>query len=178
MRRRAVAVAAGVLVIAGVVLGVIFGVVQNQGPAGPPPLGNPAAFVAGVECTPGTTLANGFYALENHSGQTVRITSVRLTGGAGQEMTSPAYLTPAGPATNLPLIGLVSWPPAAPQWKQHRLAVGAVIAPHAWANLVFAQTRTSDDPKPAAPEITYTAGGVSYSLTERTKSLVAVSCPA
>jgi hypothetical protein len=176
MTRRAGAVAAaGVLVVVGALLGFAFS--GGHAAAGPPPLGNASTFTQGVDCTPGKTLADGFYALENHSGLRVRITGVRLIGGPGQAMTSPAYLTPAGPATNLPLIGLASWPPtSAPEWKHRRLALGATIAPGAWANLVFAQTRTSSDPQPARPVITYTAGGTSYALTETTETIVAVSC--
>jgi hypothetical protein len=171
MRRRAVVAAAGVLVI----VGVVAGVVVSRSQAGPPPLGNPANWGGGLDCAPGTTLADGFYALENDSGETVTITSVRLIGGPGQAMTSGAYLTPAGPGHG-PLIGLADWPPTAPQWKQRKPAVGGTIEPHTWGNLVFAQTRTSDHPKPAEPEITYTAGGASYTLTERFQTLVAVNC--
>jgi hypothetical protein len=173
MKWQAVAViVVGVLVVIGVVLGVVL---SQGGSNGPPPLANPSG--AGLACTPGRTLANGFYVLENHSEETVTITGVRLIGGPGQAMTSPAYVTPAGAATNLPTIGLTRWPPtSAPQWKQRRLAVGATIAPHAWANLVFAQTRTLDHPKPATPEVTYTAGGVTYTLIEEIESIVAVRC--
>jgi hypothetical protein len=175
MRRRAVAVTIGVLVVAGVVLGVVL----SRAPAGPPPLGNPATWGTGLECSPGKTLADGFYALENHSGQTVTVTSVRLIGGPGQKMTSAAYLLPAGPGHG-PLIGLIPpWPPTvAPDWNQRRPAVGGTIAPHTWANLVFAQTRTSSHPRPAAPEITYTASGASYTLIEPIQTVVAVNCNA
>jgi hypothetical protein len=170
--KRAVAVAAGVLAVVGVVVGVLV----SRSSAGPPPLGNPASGGGGLECAPGTTLADGFYALENDSGQTVTITSVRLIGGPGQAMTSRAYLTPAGPGHGM-LIGLTPpWPPSAPQWKQRKLAVGGTIAPHTWGNLVFAQTRTSSHPKPAEPEITYTAGGNNYTLIEVVQTLVAVNC--
>jgi hypothetical protein len=46
----------------------------------------------------------------------------------------------------------------------------------ATTNLVFAQTRTSDHPKSATVEVSYTAGGTSYTLTEVTRVLVAVKC--
>jgi hypothetical protein len=171
--KRAVVVAAGVLVVIGVVLGVVL----SRSSAGPPPLGNPATLGGGLDCTPGKTLANGFLVLENHSGQTVTVTSVRLTGGPGQAMTSRAYLVPAGPGTSS-FVGVENWPPTVPQWKQRRLAVGGTIAPHTWANLVFAQTRTSSHPKPAAPEVTYTAGGSSYTFIDPVKVLVAPgNCP-
>lgn len=174
MRVRAVAVAAaGVLVVAGVLLGFAF---SGQA-AGQPPLGNPADFAQGLDCTPGKTLTDGFYALENHSRQMVTVTGVRLVGGPGQAMTSRAYLVPAGPGVNLPLIGLQPWPPVSyPEWKYRRLAIGAKIAPGKRANLVFAQTRTSTHPQPARPVITYSAGGTSYTLAEATETIVAVSC--
>jgi hypothetical protein len=170
MKRKQVAViVVGVLVVIGVALGLVL----SQGSNGPPPLANPSG--AGLACTPGRTLADGFYVLENHTDEAVTITGVRLIGGPGQAMTSGAYLTPAGPGHG-PLIGLADWPPTAPQWKQRKPAVGGTIEPHTWGNLVFAQTRTSDHPKPAEPEITYTAGGASYTLTERFQTLVAVNC--
>lgn len=178
MSRRAVAVPVGVVVVViGAVVGIALGV-QGQAPsaAGPPPLGNPADFGTGLQCSPGKTLANGFYPLENHSDKTVTITSVRLVGGPGQAMTSAAYLVPVGPNGIIGLYG--PWPPTAPVWRQRRLAVGGTVAAHSTANLVFAQTRTSDHPKPAAPKITYRAGGASYTLTEPIKTIVAVSCQA
>jgi hypothetical protein len=166
--KRAAAVAAGVLVVVGVVLGIVL----SRSPVGPPPLGDPGNLGAGLDCGPAKTYANGVYALENDSGQTVKITSVRLTG-KGQAMTSRAYLTPAGPGHG-PLVGFVSWPPTAPQWKQRRLAIGGTIAAHTWANLVFAQTRTSSHPKPATTTVTYTADGTGYTLTEPFQVLVGV----
>jgi hypothetical protein len=138
----------------------------------PPPLGNPASGDRGLQCTPGKTLADGFYTLQNMSDQTVTVTRVRLIGGAGQKMTSPAYLMPIYD-TSLP--GLAYWPLRWPTWKD-RKRVPATIAPHATTNLVFAQTRTSDHPKSATVEVSYTAGGTSYTLTEVTRVLVAVKC--
>jgi hypothetical protein len=169
MRRRAVAVAGGVLAA----IGVVVGVVVSQATAGPPPLGNPATWGSGLECSPGKTLADGFYGIENPSGEAVTITGVRLIGGPGQKMTSAAYLVPWGPKYGHPLIGLVPpWPPDVPWWKQRRLAVGATIAPHSDANLVFSQTRTDAHPRPAEPEFTYTAGGSSYTVTEPVQTII------
>jgi hypothetical protein len=181
--RRVVAVTAIVLVLVGVTLGVLVGVVLNQ-PDGPPPLGDPADWGTGLDCGPGKTYTNGFFVLENSSGQTVTITGVRLIGGSGQVMTSPAYVVPSYPVFDGPLIGLQNWPPppaTAPQWRLRRLAIGATIAPHTRANLVFAQTRTSDHPTPPITQINYTAGGYSYTLHEPSRVLVAASesgCPA
>jgi hypothetical protein len=166
MSRRVVAVAVGVLAVIGVVLGVVL----SEAPP-PPPLGNPATWDTGLECSPGTTLADGFYPIENPSDEAVTITSVRLAGGPGQKMTSPAYLVPWGPDMH-PAIGLVPWPPTVPWWNQRRLAVGATIPAHSDANLVFRQTRTSDHPKPAEPQFTYTADGSSYTVRERIQTII------
>ncbi len=168
MKRRAVAAAGGGLAI----IGIVAGVVVSRGTAGPPPLGNPATWAPGLECSPGTTLANGFYAIENPSDEAVMITSMRLVGGLGQQMTSPAYLVPWGPQYGHGLVGLVPWPPDVPWWKQRRLAVGDTIGPHSDANLVFRQTRTDARPRPAEPQFTYTADGSSYTVVEPVQSIV------
>jgi hypothetical protein len=139
--------------------------------SGPPPLGNGNGS-SGLQCTPGKTLADGFYTLQNTSDQTVTVTSVRLIGGAGQKMTSPAYLVPIDHTV---LIGLNYWPVHWPTWKD-RKRVPATIAPHAATNLVFAQTRTSEHPKSATVQVSYTAGGNSYILTELVRVLVGVKC--
>jgi hypothetical protein len=136
------------------------------------PLGNPANEDSGLQCTPGKTLADGFYTLQNMSDQTVTVTDVRLVGGAGQKMTSPAYLMPIY-GTALP--GLDYWPVRWPTWKD-RKRVPAAIAPHVTTNLVFAQTRTNDHPESATIQVSYTAGGSSYTMTEVTRVLVAVKC--
>jgi hypothetical protein len=167
MSRRVVAVAVGGLAVIGAVVGVLV----SQG-SGPPPLGNPATWTPGLQCSVGKTLTDGFYAIENPSDEAVTITSVHLVGGPGQAMTSPAYLVPWNPNGN-PAIGLVPpWPPNVPWWKQWRLAVGATIGPRSDANLVFAQTRTDAHPQPAEPEFTYTAGGSSYTVVERFQTIV------
>jgi hypothetical protein len=142
------------------------------GASGPPPLGDPANGDSGLQCTPGKTLADGFYTLQNSSEQRVTVTAVRLVGGAGQKMTSPAYLMPIEHTT---ILGLNYWPVRWPTWKD-RKRVPATIGPHATTNLVFAQTRTSDHPKSATIQVSYTAGGNSYTLTEVTRVLVAVKC--
>jgi hypothetical protein len=170
MRRRAVAVAVGVLAAGGIVLGVVL----SLGSDGPPPLGNPATWGPGLECSPGTTLADGFYAIENHSDEAATITSVQLVGGSGLKMTGPALLVQWGPQYNHGLIGLVPWPMATdlPWWKYRRLAVGATIGPHSGANLVFSETRTDAHPQPAEPEFTYTADGSTYTVTERVQTII------
>jgi hypothetical protein len=140
------------------------------------PLGNPATWGAGLQCTPGKTLADGFYDLQNSTGETVTVTSVKLRGGAGQRKTSPAWLIPdyntPGESESL---GLNNWPVRWPTWK-YRRRVPATIAPHATVNLVFAQTRTSRHPRSATVEVWYTAGGHSYTLTQPVRILVAVTC--
>src|ERR1700722_626845 len=130
------------------------------GASAPPPLGNPANVDSGLQCTPGKTLADGFYTLSDMSDQAVTVTKVLLIGGAGQKMTSPAYLMPIYD-TALP--GLDYWALRWPTWKD-RKRVPAVIAPHVTTNLVFAQTRTSDHPKSATIQVSYPAGGNSYTL--------------
>ena len=125
-----------------------------------------------MQCTPGKTLADGFYTLHNSSDQTVTVNSVQLTGGVGQKMTSPAYLVPIVHTT---LIGLNYWPVHWPTWKD-RKRVPATIAPHTTTNLVFAQTRTSDHPKSATIQVKYAAGNSSYTMIEVTRVLVAVKC--
>jgi hypothetical protein len=157
--------------------GIAIGLVVTRVPFGTPPLGTTASWSAGLQCSPGKTLANGFYELQNYSGETVTVTGVRLVGGSGQRMTSAAYLVPIQHTHGeWLLIGLVPpWPPVSPEWKL-RTRVPATIAPHKSVNLVYAQTRTSDHPRSAAPQITYTAGGFTYTLTVPFRSVVAVKC--
>jgi hypothetical protein len=163
-----VAVAGGGLAV----IGVVVGVVVSQATDGPPPLGNPATWSPGLQCSVGRTLADGFYAIENPSDEAVKITSMRLVGGPGQKMISPAYLVPWNPNGH-PAIGLAPpWPPNVPWWNQRRLAVGATISAHSDANLVFEQTRTDAHPQPAEPEFTYTADGSSYIVTERIQTII------
>jgi hypothetical protein len=171
MRRRVVAVAVGGLAVIGVVTGVL---VSED--AGPPPLGNPATWSSGIECSPGTTLADGFYVIENPSDEAVTITSVHLVGGSGQAMTSPAWLVPWN-SNSHPLIGLnPPWPPDAPWWKpwwkQRYLAVGATVPAHGSAELVFRQNRTDAHPTPAEAEFTYTAGGGTWTVVERWQTII------
>jgi len=92
-------------------------------------------------------------------------------------MTSAAYLVPIQHTRGIwLLIGLVPpWPPTSPMWKLGR-RVPATIAPHKSVNLVYAQTRMSDHPRSAAPRITYTAGGFTYTLTVPFRSVVAIKC--
>jgi hypothetical protein len=168
VNKRLAAISASAVLI----LGVVLGLVLSQ-PSGPPPLGDPATWGTGLQCTPGKTLADGFYPLENHSAQTVTVTSVRLVGGRGQKMTSPAYLVPIH---NTTLIGLNYWPPLSPMWKLRTPAIGGKVPAHMTVNLVFRQTRTSDHPRSATVQIDYSAGGNSYTLTEPVRVLVAVRC--
>lgn len=139
--------------------------------SGPPPLGTKNVS-DGLQCTPGKTLADGFYTEQNMSDETVTVTSVRLVGGAGQKMASPAYLIPVAGNT---ILGLNYWPVHWPTWKD-RKRVPATIAPHKTTNIVFAQTRTSDHPKSATIRVAYTAGGSSYTRTELVRVLVGVKC--
>ncbi|HSR86846.1 MAG TPA: hypothetical protein VLM11_21925 [Streptosporangiaceae bacterium] len=168
VNKRLALIAASAFVIAAVVLGVVL-----SQPSGPPPLGDPATWGTGLQCTPGRSLANGFYPLENHSAEAVTVTSVRLIGGRGQKMTSPAYLVPIQHTT---LIGLDYWPPTSPMWKLRMAAIGGKIPARATVNLVFRQTRTSNHPRSATAQIVYSAGGISYTLTEPFRVLVAVQC--
>jgi hypothetical protein len=159
------------LVIIGAALavgGIALGLVVTQFPFGTPPLGTAADWSTGL---------NGFYELQNYSGETVTVTDVHLIGGAGQKMTSAAYLVPIQHTRGVwLLIGLVSpWPPSSPMWQLGK-RVPATIAPHKSVNLVYAQTRTSDHPRSAVPQITYTAGGFTYTLTVPFRSLVAIKC--
>jgi hypothetical protein len=168
------------LVIIGAALvtgGIALGFVITQIPFGTPPLGTTANWSTGMQCSPGKTLANGFYELQNYSGETVTVTGVHLVGRAGQKMTSAAYLLPIQHTRGIwLLIGLVSpWPPTSPMWKL-RKRVPAAIAPHRSVNLVYAQTRTSIHPRSAVPQITYTAGGFTYKLTVPFRSVVAIKC--
>ncbi len=164
MKRMGVAARAAVVVTVGVLASCSSG--------GPPPLGASATVSSGLQCTPGKTLADGFYTLQNMSDETVTVTGVRLIGGSGQKITSPAYLMPIY-HTALP--GLDSWPLHWPTWKDRR-RVPATIAPHTMTNLVFAQTRTSDHPKPVTAQVSYTAGGNNYTMTQSAQVLVAVKC--
>ena len=102
-----------------VVGGIALAVVIPEIPFGTPPLGTAANWSAGLQCSAGKTLANGFYELQNYSGETVTVTGVHLLGGAGQKMTSAAYLVPIQHTLGTwLLIGLVPpWPPTSPMWK-------------------------------------------------------------
>ena len=173
MKLRALVSIGAALAVAGSALGVVV----TKIPFGTPPLGTTANWSTGLQCSPGKTLANGFYDLQNHSGETVTVTSVQLVGGVGQKMTSAAYLVPIQHTHGeWLLIGLVTpWPPTSPMWKL-RKRVPAAIAPHESVNLVYAQSRTSDHPRSAVPQITYTAGGFTYTLTVPVRSLVASKC--
>lgn len=173
MKRRTL-VAIGAALAAG---GIAIGLVVTQISSGTPPLGTAANWSVGLQCSPGKTLANGFYDLQNYSGETVTVTGVHLVGGAGQKMTSAAFLVPIQHTRGIwMLIGLVPpWPPASPTWKL-RKRVPATIAPHKDVNLVFAQTRTSDHPRSVVPQITYTGGGFTYTLTVPFRSVVAANC--
>ncbi len=173
MKLRTLVIIGATLVVGGIALGFVI----TQIPLGTPPLGTTANWSTGLQCSPGERLANGFYDLQNYSEETVTVTGVQLVGGAGQKMTSPAYLVPIQHTRGTWLdIGLVSpWPPASPMWKL-RKRVPATIAPHKTLNLVFAQTRTSDHPRSAVPQITYTAGGFTYTLTVPFRSVVAIKC--
>jgi hypothetical protein len=148
----------------------------SDGPSPVGPLGNPASWGGGLQCTPGKTLADGFYNLQNSSGQTVTVTRVRLIGGEGQRKTSRAWLVPIWHTRgDSDILGLNYWPVRWPTWK-YRRRIPATIAPRADVNLVFAQTRTSDHPRSATVRVYYTAGGSSYMLTEPVRVLVAVRC--
>jgi len=172
LNRRVAAISTSVAVILGIVLGLLL-----SQPWGPPPLGDPSSWDTGLECGPGTSLANGFYPLENHSAELVTVTDVRLIGGRGQTMTSPAYLVPVDHSDGRwTLIGLNKWPPGSPMWKLRTPAIGGSIPAHTTANLVFRQTRTSDQPRSATVQIDYSAGGIGYMLTEPVRVLVAVQC--
>jgi hypothetical protein len=56
------------LVIIGAALaasGIAVGLVVTEVPFGTPPLGTTANWSTGLQCSPGKTLANGFYELQN-----------------------------------------------------------------------------------------------------------------
>ena len=163
--------------VGGLAAGLALLLLAGCGTSTPPPLGTGYGD-SGLECTPGRTLADGFYTLYNRSDQTVTVTGVRLVGGVGQKITSPAYLIPqletGGGGDAIP--GLDYWPLHWPTWK-YRRRVPATIAPHVTTNLVFAQTRTNDHPKSAGVQVSYTAGGNSYTWTEsQVRVLVGVKC--
>ena len=103
---------------------------------------------SGEQCTPGNTLADGFYTLQNSSHSPVTVTGVRLIGGAGQKVTSPAYLIPVVQTSSggTVILGLNHWPVKWPTWKD-RKRVPATKVPHGSTNLVFAQTAPATTPK-------------------------------
>jgi hypothetical protein len=143
--------------------------------AGPPPLGT-GNVGAGLQCE-GSDIRQpvtmGIFALTNGSNETVTVASVHLAGGEGQKMASPAFLAPIAHTT---LLGAQPWPPSGAAWRERRLAAGATIPPRATTNLVFAQTRTSSHTRSAAVQVSYTAGGIGYTLTEAVRVLVAADC--
>jgi hypothetical protein len=158
-----------------VVVAVVLGVVLSQRQSGPPPLGT-GNNGAGLQCESADIaqpVTMGIFALENGSNETVTVASVRLVGGKGQKMTSPAYLVPID---NTTLLGAQPWPPGGAAWKLRKLAAGRTIAPHATTNLVFAQEWTTSHTRSAAVQVAYTASGSSYSLTEAVQVLVTANC--
>ena len=161
--------------VAALVTAVLLSVGLSQRHSGPPPLGTgnvgPGLQCEGSDIRQPVTM--GIFALTNSSDEKVTLASVRLAGGEGQKMASPAFLAPIVHTT---LLGAQPWPPAGAAWRRRRLAAGAAIAPHVTTNLVFAQTRTSTRTRSAAVQITYTAGGTGYTLTEAVRVLVAADC--
>lgn len=171
MKKLVLLAVACALIVVGIVLFVALGTVRS----GPPPLGT-GNDGTGLQCesnTIGQPVTVGIFALENNGSHAVRISAVMLSGGQGQKMASPAYLVPIRDST---LLGAQPWPPAGAAWKLRQLAAGGQIAPHAALNLVFAQERTSDRTRPAAVQVTYTADGRNYSLTEAVRVVVAANC--
>jgi hypothetical protein len=129
----------------------------------------------GTQCFPapghGTT-AQGWYSIQNSGKTAATVQSVRLVKPHGVAMTTKAWLMPVlqtghggeelyGAGFPYPPVG---WAP----WKHRRLAVGAVIRPGQTSNLIFGVARTARKGTSAAPVVTYTAGGNTYTWQDAT----------
>ncbi len=70
------------------------------------------------------------------------------------------------------------YPPTyAPEWPNHRPAIGGIIKPGQDLNIVFGLTRTSAKAGHSdGPAITYTAGGSTYTVSEAVSLTVAAIC--
>jgi hypothetical protein len=150
--------------------------------SGPGPLGDGGT--DGQQCMSfpkGQPVTTGLYDLTNNGSSPVTIQSVRLPGVGGLTMTKtwlvPIYHDPKN--GNWVDVGVgVAYPPVtAPEWIHRKPAIGGVIKPGQDLNLVFGLTRTTaKDGTSNGPAITYTAGGSSYTVSEKTSLVVSAAC--
>ncbi len=131
----------------------------------------------------GRPVSMGLFDLHNTGQSDVTITGITLGTSHGLRMTK-AWLTPIGHQNgNEELIGVgFPYPPsfsrvARSQWAQRRPLIGEVIRPRQDLNLVFGLIRTgARRGYSAGPQVTYTAGGSTYTLTEQTSLVVTAKC--
>jgi len=157
----------------------------SSGPGGPGPLGSGGD--DGQQCmdfAQGKPVTTGIYELNNSSSDAVTVQSVTLPGAYGLTMTR-AWLVPVGQTGNGGTMTVGAGWPYPPSftalvrsvWAQRRPAVGATIKPGQDLNLVFGLTRTTANAgKSSGPAITYTAGGSTYTVQEKTSLMVASTC--
>lgn len=150
---------------------------------GPSPLGDGGT--PGTQCTRqsgGQPVTLGLYTLDNRSTLPVVISSVSLPKSARGLRMTKAWLVPIYHDLkngDWDVIG-VGWPyppTTQPNWPRRRPAPGAVIKPGQDLNLVFGLIRTTNSAgRSPGPEVTYTAKGNIYTLSEQTGLVVAAKC--
>jgi hypothetical protein len=129
----------------------------------------------------GHPVTTGIYDLTNGGSTNVTIKHLTLPSAHGLKVTSwwlvPIYHDPSNGNSYDVGAGFPYPPTKAPEWPRREPAKGAVIRPGQDLNLVFALTRTSAPAsRSAGPLITYTAGGNTYSVQEKTTLIVAANC--
>ncbi len=152
---------------------------------GPGPLGDGGT--AGQQCMqypPRKPVTTGIYDLTNAGGSPVTILSVTLPSAHSLRMTK-AWLVPITKTANGGTLDFGAGWPYPPSftkvvqsvWAQRRPAVGGTIKPGQDLNLVFGLIRaTASAATSDGPAITYTAGGSSYTVNEKTSLEVAAGC--
>lgn len=150
--------------------------------SGSGPLGDGG--IAGYLCVVGavgTPVTWGQYTLDNTGGSPVTLTNIKLPPHAeGLAITRAAWLVPIYhdvKQNEWVIVGAgVPWPPTSQQvWPERTPAIGGVIRPHQTLNLLFGLIRTTPSAgrsENAGPVITYTTGGRSYTLTERSGMII------
>jgi len=136
-----------------------------------------------IECFPAPrdhTVTQGFYVLQNGGKTDVTVRSVRLVKPRGIVMATKAWVVPpwySKGSQNALGVGYPYPPVTWPTWKDRRPAVGAVVKPNETLNLVFGVARTATKGTSAAPVVTYTAGGNTYTWQQGTTFvMVARNC--
>lgn len=137
----------------------------------------------GIQCMDyrsGQPVTVGDYDLTNSGKSPVTIRNVTLPGLHGMVM-GTTWLAPIyHDKKNREFVDIGvggPYPPdGSPTWPQRKPAIGGVIGPHQDLTLVFSLTRTARKGKSDGPAVTYTASGITYTVREKTKLVVAARC--